>query len=84
MTIYNDDDEHGKTVTTKLVVMSRVIQSNCAVAPKITRTRHNENIVTLNTLKNTISNRGYLTNNSRMTDTTQSNDKRRPVHEGRR
>ena len=25
MTIYNDDDEHGNTVTTKLVVMSRVI-----------------------------------------------------------
>ena len=34
MTIYNDDNEHGNTVTTKLVVMSRVIQSNCAKAPK--------------------------------------------------
>ena len=34
MTIYNDDDENGNTVTTKLVVMSRALQSNCANAPK--------------------------------------------------
>ena len=34
MNIYNDDDEHGNTVTTKLVVMSRVIQINCAKTPK--------------------------------------------------
>ena len=39
MTIYNDDDEHGNTVTTKLVVMSRVIQSNGVNHTKITHTR---------------------------------------------